>query len=191
MSDFVRPYGLYSPWNSPGKNTGVGSCSLLLAIFPTQGSKQISCTAGGFLISWAIREAVRCELYLKKLWFKRKAAREKRKINYKGTTILTASFSAAVTGAIGQWTIFKVLKKKVLSIRGCRIPYLWKSLRKLKPSSDRQWNWEGLSISGFQWSNCEEKKKEESCEIQEGMLTKEIGNMSKSMQAVTVWNSNY
>ena len=27
-----------SPWNSPGQNTGVGSCSLLQGIFPTQGS---------------------------------------------------------------------------------------------------------------------------------------------------------
>ena len=24
MSDSLRPYGLYSPWNSPGQNTGVG-----------------------------------------------------------------------------------------------------------------------------------------------------------------------
>ena len=30
--------GLYSLWNSPGQNTGVGSCSLLQRIFPTQGS---------------------------------------------------------------------------------------------------------------------------------------------------------
>ena len=30
--------GLYSPWNSPGQNTGVGSLSLLQGIFPTQGS---------------------------------------------------------------------------------------------------------------------------------------------------------
>ena len=30
---------LYSPWNSPGQNTGVGSLSILLhRIFPTQGS---------------------------------------------------------------------------------------------------------------------------------------------------------
>ena len=28
---------IYSPWNSPGQNTGVGSCSLLQGIFPTQG----------------------------------------------------------------------------------------------------------------------------------------------------------
>jgi len=29
--------GLYSPWNSPGQNTGVGSLSLLQGIFTTQG----------------------------------------------------------------------------------------------------------------------------------------------------------
>ena len=32
------PHGLYSPWNSPGQNTGVGGLSLLQGIFPTQGS---------------------------------------------------------------------------------------------------------------------------------------------------------
>ena len=41
-SDSLQPYGLYSsrllcPWNSPGKNTGVGSHSLLQETFPTQG----------------------------------------------------------------------------------------------------------------------------------------------------------
>ena len=34
----LRPHGLYSPWNSQGQNTGVGSLSLLQGIFPTQGS---------------------------------------------------------------------------------------------------------------------------------------------------------
>ena len=29
---------IYSPWNSPGQNTGVGSLSLLQGIFPTQES---------------------------------------------------------------------------------------------------------------------------------------------------------
>ena len=38
MSDSLWPHGLYIPWNSPGQNTGVGSCSLLWWIFPTQGS---------------------------------------------------------------------------------------------------------------------------------------------------------
>ena len=29
MSNYLWPHGLYSPWNSPGQNTGVGSLSLL------------------------------------------------------------------------------------------------------------------------------------------------------------------
>ena len=38
VSDSLRPHGLYSPWDSPGQKTGVGSLSLLQGIFPTQGS---------------------------------------------------------------------------------------------------------------------------------------------------------
>ena len=37
VSDSLRPHGLYSPWNSPGQNTGEGSLSLLQRLFPTQG----------------------------------------------------------------------------------------------------------------------------------------------------------
>ena len=33
----LQPHGIYSPWNSPGQNPGVGSLSLLQGIFPTQG----------------------------------------------------------------------------------------------------------------------------------------------------------
>ena len=98
VSDCLRPHGLYSPWNSPGQNTGMGSCSLLQEIFPTQGlnpgllhcrlilyqlshqgsprvlewiaypfssgsfwprnQTKVSCTAGRFFTSWAIREAL-------------------------------------------------------------------------------------------------------------------------------------
>ena len=38
LSDSLQPHGLYSPWNSLGQNTGVGSLCLLQGIFPTQGS---------------------------------------------------------------------------------------------------------------------------------------------------------
>ena len=38
MSNSLWNHGLYSPWNSPGQNTGVGSLSLLQGIFLTQGS---------------------------------------------------------------------------------------------------------------------------------------------------------
>ena len=38
VSYSLPPHRLYSPWNSPGQNTEVGSLSLLQGIFPTPGS---------------------------------------------------------------------------------------------------------------------------------------------------------
>ena len=38
MFNSLWPHGLYSPWNSPGQNTGVGSLSILQGIIPNQGS---------------------------------------------------------------------------------------------------------------------------------------------------------
>ena len=38
LSLFETPWTIYSPWNSPGQNTGVGSLSFLQGIFPTQGT---------------------------------------------------------------------------------------------------------------------------------------------------------
>ena len=38
VSHSLWPHGLYSPWNSPGQNAGVGSLSLLQRTFPTQES---------------------------------------------------------------------------------------------------------------------------------------------------------
>ena len=55
VSDSLRPHGLYSPWNSPGQNTGVGSLSLLQRIFPTQGLNSGLPNAGRFFTSWATR----------------------------------------------------------------------------------------------------------------------------------------
>ena len=37
VSDSLQSHGLYSPWNSLGQNTGVGSLSFFQGIFPTQG----------------------------------------------------------------------------------------------------------------------------------------------------------
>ena len=36
VSHSLRLHGLYTPWNSLGQNTGVGSRSLLQGVFPTQ-----------------------------------------------------------------------------------------------------------------------------------------------------------
>ena len=38
VSDSLWPHGLYSPWDSPGQNTEVGSLSLLQSIFSNRGS---------------------------------------------------------------------------------------------------------------------------------------------------------
>ena len=41
------------PWDSPGKNTGVGCHSHLLGIFPTRDQTWVSCIAGGPFTIWA------------------------------------------------------------------------------------------------------------------------------------------
>ena len=38
MFNSLQLHGLYSPWNSPGQNIGVGGRSLLQGMFPTQGA---------------------------------------------------------------------------------------------------------------------------------------------------------
>ena len=52
MSDSLQPHGLQParllcPWNSPGQNTGVGSCSLLQGIFPTAALPKINYLKAG------------------------------------------------------------------------------------------------------------------------------------------------
>ena len=57
LSNSLRPHELFSPWNSPGQNTGVGSLSLLQRVFPTRDQTQVSRIAGGLFTSWDTREA--------------------------------------------------------------------------------------------------------------------------------------
>ena len=58
VSNSLRAHGLYSPWNFPGQNTGVGSLFLF-----SRGSSQprdqtqVSRITGGFFTRWATREA--------------------------------------------------------------------------------------------------------------------------------------
>ena len=56
VSDSLRPHGLYSPRNSPGQNTGVGSLSLLQGIFPTHGSNPGLPYCSQFFTSWTTRD---------------------------------------------------------------------------------------------------------------------------------------
>ena len=55
--DSLWPQGLYSPWNSPGQNTGVGRHSLLRGSSQPRDRSRVSHFAGKFFTSWAPREA--------------------------------------------------------------------------------------------------------------------------------------
>ena len=54
---FATPWTIYSPWNSPGQNSGAGSCSLSRTSSQPRDQTQVSCIAGRFFTSWASREA--------------------------------------------------------------------------------------------------------------------------------------
>ena len=68
MPSSLWPHGLYSPWNSPGQNTGVGSLSLLQGIFPTQGWSPGLPDCRQFFTSWAtgkrIGTGTKVQIYL-------------------------------------------------------------------------------------------------------------------------------
>ena len=64
MSNSLWSHGLYSPWNSPGPNTWVGSLFPLQGIFSTQGSNPVSHVAGRFFNSWATGEGMMLKLKL-------------------------------------------------------------------------------------------------------------------------------
>ena len=49
--DSLRPHGLYSPWNSPGQNTGVGSLFLLRGSSQPRDRTQVSHIAVRFFTS--------------------------------------------------------------------------------------------------------------------------------------------
>ena len=55
----LQPARLFCPWASPGKSTGVGSCSLLQEIFPTQGSNPGLLPRRQILHRWATGAAQR------------------------------------------------------------------------------------------------------------------------------------
>ena len=57
VSDGLRLHGLYSPWNSPGQNTGVGCMPFSRGSSQPRDRTQVSYIAGGFFTGCATREA--------------------------------------------------------------------------------------------------------------------------------------
>ena len=54
----LKPARLLCPWDSPGKNTGVGCRSLLQGIFSTQGSHPGLLHCRGLFTAWATKEGL-------------------------------------------------------------------------------------------------------------------------------------
>ena len=48
VSYSLWPHGLYSQWNSPGQNTGMGSCSFFRGTSQARDQTQVFCITGGF-----------------------------------------------------------------------------------------------------------------------------------------------
>ena len=57
VSDSLWPRWLYSPWNSPSQNTGVGSFSFSRGSSQPRDQTQVSRITGGFFTSWTIKQA--------------------------------------------------------------------------------------------------------------------------------------
>ena len=57
VSDSFQPHELYSPWNSPGQNSGVGSLSFSRGSSQPGNQTRVSCIVAEFFTSWARREA--------------------------------------------------------------------------------------------------------------------------------------
>ena len=105
VSNSLWPHGLYSPWNSPGQNTGVDSLFLLQGILPTQGLNPGLPQAGRFLTSGATKEVLprgleRQELADLKFWRLRSQWRNG-SLKLEVTEIQRVNFSLSVTRVLG------------------------------------------------------------------------------------------
>ena len=57
VSDSLWPHGLYSPWNSPGQNTGVVAFSFFRGSSQPRDRTQVCQIACRFFTNWSTREA--------------------------------------------------------------------------------------------------------------------------------------
>ena len=64
VSNSLGPHGLYSPWNSPGQNTGVVAFSFPRGSSQPRDQTQVSRIAGRFFTRWATREAKVKKMYV-------------------------------------------------------------------------------------------------------------------------------
>ena len=108
MSDSSQPHGLYSPWNSPGQNTGVGSLSLLQGIFLTQKSNWGLLQCRQLLYQLSYQGTSLKTLFLT-FWGSRKARIWENTIGlriYKAQKLLTSPWLVTFKGSQSQFETF-------------------------------------------------------------------------------------
>ena len=81
VSNSLQPHEMYSPWYSPGQNTGVGSLSLLYGIFPTQGLNPGFLSIRHILYCLSHQESPGAHLTVSRLWLLTKELINEENIN--------------------------------------------------------------------------------------------------------------
>ena len=89
LCNAMQPARLLCPWDSPGKNTGVGCCTLFQGIFPTQGSKLhllslLHWQVGSLPLTATGKPQERCEIMKKKCIFALSVWQKKEKVKEEG-----------------------------------------------------------------------------------------------------------
>ena len=104
MSDSLWPHWLYSPWNSPGQNTGVGSLSCLQGIFPTQGLNPSLPQCGHILYQLSHKGSPRILGWVACPF----SSRSSQPRNRTGVTCIAGGFFTnwAIREAVVQYTVF-------------------------------------------------------------------------------------
>ena len=88
MSSSLRPHGLYSPSNSPGQNTGVGSLPLLWRSSQPMDQIQVSHFPGRFFTSWATRDVPKFKFLFKEVVSHHYSEKENKEILQSLSTIV-------------------------------------------------------------------------------------------------------
>ena len=105
---------LLCPWDSPGRNTGVGCHALLQGIFPTQELNQVSCIAGRFFTVWATREPLtfnNCaqnDIFYHQFFFEKCALIKRQNeilLHGSGNVSLSLLFVEVLLGSVVSWII--------------------------------------------------------------------------------------
>ena len=121
MYDSLWPRGLYSPWNSPGQNTGVGSLSPLQHIFLTQESNRgfLNCRRTLYQLSYQGRQWMRKWLLINRNGGWEKIQREE------VSSIFSQTFFLPILFSFQFWDMIDMLCKcKGHSLRTGRVHIL-------------------------------------------------------------------